>query len=81
MDTPAHQIPGAAHLTRIDIGLGEHAAAHEDCDLMRIDFIVLRFATVDGPHVECMAEDERNLLFPAQVSNPVPGERAFHANH
>jgi hypothetical protein len=36
---------------------------------------------MDGFHVKGMAQDEANLAFPAQVSNPVPGEHAFNANH
>ena len=47
---------------------------------MGIDLVVFCLATVDGAHVECMAENERNAFHPAEVSDPVPGEQAFNAD-
>jgi len=35
---------------------------------------------VDGSHVESVAEDEGNIFFIAEVSEPVPGEHAFDGN-
>ena len=32
---------------------------------------------VDGAHVEGVAEDEGDAVFPAQIANPVPGEQAL----
>jgi hypothetical protein len=45
-----------------------------------IDLIVLRFAPMDGFHVEGMAEDEGNPLLGAKIGRPVPREEAFDAD-
>jgi hypothetical protein len=34
-------------------------------------------AAVDQPHVQGVPEHERNLLRPAQISDPVPGKQTF----
>jgi hypothetical protein len=39
---------------------------------MRIDLIVLRFAPMDGFHVEGMAEDEGNPFLRAEIGQPGP---------
>lgn len=39
------------------------------------------FATVDGPHVERVTEDEGHVLFGTQIGKPVPGEHALAADH
>jgi hypothetical protein len=35
---------------------------------------------VDGSHVEGVAENEGNIFFIAEVSEPIPGEHAFYGN-
>jgi hypothetical protein len=35
---------------------------------------------VDGFHIERVAQNEANLVFPAKISDPVPGEHAFNAD-
>jgi hypothetical protein len=81
MHPPPQEIPGGPHISGIDIGLGEHAATEQDGNLMGIDPVVFRFATVDRLHVEGMPEDERNVLLSAEVGEPVPGEHAFDGDH
>jgi hypothetical protein len=46
-------------------------------NLLRIDFVVFRLATVDGFHIEGMAEDEGNAFLGTEVGEPVPGEDTF----
>ena len=74
---PAEQVAGFAHAFGVDVGRGDVAAAEESADLLGIDVIVLGLAAVDGPHVERVAEDEGDLVFPAEVADPVPGEEAL----
>ncbi len=62
------QIPGGAHLRRIDVGFGERAAAEQGGDLHGIDLVVLGFAAVDGLHVEGVAEHEVDAFVAAYVS-------------
>jgi hypothetical protein len=47
---------------------------------MRVDLIVFGFAAVDGFHVEGVAQDKGDVFFNAQVSDPIPGEHAFHGH-
>jgi hypothetical protein len=75
------EIPGGAHLGRIDRGLGEHATAPEDSHLVRIDPIVFGFAAMDGLHIEGMAADERHAVLGTAVGEPVPGQQAFDGDH
>jgi len=71
---PSHEVSGGSHLWWIDVGHGQHAAAQQCCDLHRVDAVVLDFASVDRFHIEGMAQDEGDLLFLAEISQPVPGE-------
>jgi hypothetical protein len=77
MQTAPEEVPGGAPVSRIDVGLGEHAAAEQHRHLMRVDFIVFGLVPVDGLHRERVAQDERNTLAGAQVGQPVPGKNAF----
>ena len=67
----------ARHGGGIDVGLREHAAAEQDGNLVRVDRVIFSLATMDGLHVEGMAEDERDAFISAQVGQPVPGEHTF----
>jgi hypothetical protein len=71
------EITGGAPLSRVDIGLREHAAAQQDSNLLRVDLVMFGLAALDGLHVEGMTEDERDLFVGAEVGEPVPGEHAF----
>jgi hypothetical protein len=66
------QIPGGAPLGRIHIGLGEHPAAQQHRNLVRIDLVVLGLATMDRPHIEGMAEDKRDAFLGTEVGQPGP---------
>jgi hypothetical protein len=46
MDAAPQQIAGGTHLSRIDIGLGEHAPAQQCRNLLRIDLVIFGFAAV-----------------------------------
>jgi hypothetical protein len=78
---PATQdITSGSHFGRIDIRLRNHAAAQQNCNLMSIDAIVFGFASMDGFHIESVAEDEGDILIGAKIGEPIPGEEAFDAN-
>ena len=77
MQAAPQQIPGRPQGGGIDIGLREHATTEQDRDLVGIDLVVFRFATVDGLHVEGMAQDKGNPFLRAEVGEPGPGEQAF----
>jgi hypothetical protein len=73
----AQQVTGGAHLGRVDIGLREHPAAPQDSNLMGVDLIVFGFATVDGFHIQGMAQHKRDPVIGAEVGEPVPGKHTF----
>jgi hypothetical protein len=64
--------PGGAHLGRIDRGLRQQPAMQEDSDLVGIDCLVFRLATVDGSHRQGMAEDQRDGFPGPEVGKPGP---------
>ncbi len=80
MVSATEQIPGGAHLSGIDIGHGDVASPQKGCDLFGVDFVVFAFSSVDSLHVEGMTQDERNLFFGAEISEPVPDEHALHGH-
>jgi len=55
-------------------------AREERGDLPGIDAIVLGLASVDGFHIEGMAELEDDAVFFARVSQPVPEKDALTAD-
>jgi len=78
---PPEQIPGGAHLGGIARGLGDHATAQQEGNLVRIDPIVLGLAPVDRLHVQGVSQHAGNARMGAAVSQPVPSEDAFDADH
>ena len=76
----AEQVAGLAHALGVDVGQGEVAAAEQAGNLVGVDLVVLGLAPVDGLHVQGVADQEGDLLLPAQVSQPVPGEQALDAD-
>ena len=84
---PAHeeeaateQVAGGPHTSGIDVGDGKGAAPEEGGDLVSIDAVVLRLASMDGLHVEGMSEDEGDVFLRAEIGEPVPAEDAFDAD-
>ena len=77
VESSSQQVAGGAHLGRVDVGLGEVSATQQCSDLEGIDLVVLRFAAVDGLHVEGVSENELDAFASAQVGQPVPGEHAL----
>ena len=75
-----HEISRCPHLLRVDIGLGIMPPRQKSGDLLGIDLVVLCLASMDGFHIEGMAQDKGDTLFLAEIGNPVPGEHAFHGN-
>jgi hypothetical protein len=71
----SQQIAGRPHLGRIHRGVREHAATEHDGDLVRVDRVVVGLPTMDGLHVQGMAEDDRDAFVSTQVGQPVPGEQ------
>lgn len=61
--------------------LGQHPATEEHGNFFGIDLVVLGFAAVDRLHVEGVAEDEGDVVFRAQIGQPVPGKHALDAHH
>ena len=76
----SEEISGGSHSCGIDIGMREHTASEQGGDLMGVDLVVFGFSSVDGFHVEGMAEDEGDGLSRAEVSDPVPGEHALDSH-
>jgi hypothetical protein len=68
-------------MRRIDVSLGEHSTTQYHGDLMSVDAIVLGFATVDGFHVEGVAEHEVDAFTSAQIGEPIPGEDALDSDY
>ena len=79
--TPAKEVSRGSHFSRIDVGHGEGAAAQEGGDLLGAHLVVLDLRSVDGPHVQRVAQHELDSLPAAEVGEPVPGEDAFGADH
>lgn len=77
---PAHQVAGGAFLARINVGVGEIAAAQQRGDLQGVDAIVLGLAAMDGLHVEGVPEDELDALLGTEVGDSVPAEQALDRN-
>jgi hypothetical protein len=57
--------------------LWDHTGAQQARDLSGIDAVVFDLGAVDGSHVEGVAEDEGDVFFIAEVSEPIPGEHAL----
>jgi hypothetical protein len=66
------EVPRGAPVSRIDVGLGERAAAEQHRHLRRVDGIVFGLAPVDGLQIEPVAQDARKTLAGAEVSQPCP---------
>ena len=81
MIAAAHEIAGGPHPAWIDIGHRYQASFEQRGNLMGIDLVVLAFAAVNGPHVEGMVQDERDLFILTEIGQPVPGKHAFGGNH
>ena len=47
---------------------------------MGVNFIVLGFASMNGFHIEGMAQNKGDVFLGAQIRDPVPGEHAFYSN-
>jgi hypothetical protein len=66
------QVSGATPLSRIDLGLREHAAAEQHRNLVGVDLIVLSLTPMHGFHIQGMAQDEGNPLLHAKGGEPGP---------
>jgi hypothetical protein len=77
---PAHQVSGRPHLGRINVSLGHHPSSEQHRHLPRVDAVVLGLGSMDGPHVECMAEHEGDAFPRAQICDPVPSEDALDSH-
>jgi hypothetical protein len=75
------QVAGGAHLTWVDIAQRKGSATHQPSDLLAVELVVLLLPSMNGLHVQSVAEDERDLLHQAEVSQPVPGEHALGAHN
>ena len=71
------EIPGGPHGCRIGVGLGEQTSPEEAGGLVSIDAVVLGLGSMDGLHVQGMAEDEGDGVFGTEVGEPVPVEDAL----
>ena len=76
----AQEVTGGPHRLRIDVGLGERAAAEQAGQLPGVDGVGLGLAAVDRLEVQRVAQDEGDALGGAQVGEPVPGEQALAAD-
>jgi hypothetical protein len=69
-----------AHALGVGVGEREGAAAEQPGDLAGVDAIILGLAAVDGFHVQGVSEHEGDILFDAEIGDPVPGEHALGAD-
>jgi hypothetical protein len=81
MDPAPKQVARGAPLGGIDRGLGQHPAAPQDRDVVRIAAVVFDLAPRDRLHGARMAQDKGHALLSPEVGEPVPGEEAFDADH
>ena len=79
-ESTTQQVTGGAHLCWVDVSLGKHATSKKGGDLESIDAVVLGFSSMNGFHVEGMAEDESDTLLSAEVGKPIPGEDTLHGD-
>ena len=77
VEPASQQISRGAHRGGVDVSLREHAAAEQHGDLVGVDLVVLGLAAVDRFHRESVTQDEGDVLFRAEIREPVPGERAL----
>lgn len=77
MQATAKQVPRGPHLGRVGVGLGQKTSTEKAGDLQGVDSVVLGLGPVDGPHVEGVAKDEGDVVFGAEVGEPVPVEDAL----
>jgi hypothetical protein len=66
------QITRRTHLGGVTLSLGEHAAAEQERNLLRVELVVCGLGPVDGPHVEGLAEDEGHPCSGPAVGQPGP---------
>ena len=74
------QVASGSHLARIDVAHRKRAATHESSNLLAVDLVILLLASVNGFHVQGVAEHELDVLIQAKIRQPVPGEHAFGAD-
>ena len=73
----SQEITGCPPLCRVRISNGKVAAFEQMGNLVRVDFIIFGFASVDSLHVEGMAQGESNLVLGTEIGKPIPAEDAF----
>jgi hypothetical protein len=78
MSAPPEQISGGAHVGRINIGHRHHTTPEQGRYLICVYFVVLGFAVMNRFHIERVAQDEGNVLFIAEIGEPVPSEDALY---
>ena len=76
MQPTPNEITSRPHARWINVGLRQ-AATQEARDLVRVDPVVLRFASVNRFHRERVAQHEGDAFRGAQVREPVPREHAL----
>jgi hypothetical protein len=64
------QSPGGAHRGGLPIGVGEHPAAPQHRNRVRIARVVLGLAAMARLHREGMAEDNRAAFLGPEISQP-----------
>jgi hypothetical protein len=62
------QVAGGAHLTWVDIAQRKGSATHESGDLLAVELVVLILPSMNGLHVQSVAEQKLDLLIQAEVS-------------
>jgi hypothetical protein len=80
-EAATEEVSSRAHLGWVDVGLRKHASSKEGGDLESIDAVVLGLASVNGLHVQSVAENEVDAFPSTEVGEPVPGEHALRRDH
>jgi hypothetical protein len=78
--SPPQQVEGRPVFLRISVRQREVATPDQASDFFAVDGIGLGFSSVDGFHEQGVTEDEREMLIPGEISQPIPVERGFTAD-
>jgi len=80
MHSTTEEVTGGAHFLRIDIGHGDHATSEQDGDFMGIDLVIFCLSTMDGFHIEGVAQYKGDMFLGTEIGDPVPGEDALNGH-
>ena len=63
----SEQVSSRTPFGGVDVGVRKHPSSKDSGDFIGVDTIVLRFSSVNGFHVQRVAEDKMDLFLSTQV--------------